>query len=54
MGDWTDDTDQLLCILQSLLANKGAVVETDIATRISTWYTVRVRVRIRVRVRVDA
>lgn len=36
-GDWTDDTDQLLCILDSLLRYGGEVVETDIAHRIQYW-----------------
>jgi len=35
-GDWTDDTDQMLCILDSLLALR-AVVPTDIARRLQAW-----------------
>lgn len=36
-GDWTDDTDQMLCILESLVQNGGEVVETDIAYRLVYW-----------------
>lgn len=36
-GDWTDDTDQLLCILDSLLYNGGEIDERDIAYRIAYW-----------------
>jgi ADP-ribosylglycohydrolase len=35
-GDWTDDTDQMLCILDSLLA-KGALDLRDIAARLQHW-----------------
>jgi len=35
-GDWTDDTDQMLCILDSLLEHRG-VVPADIAERFFTW-----------------
>jgi ADP-ribosylglycohydrolase len=35
-GDWTDDTDQMLCILDSILANQK-VDYLDIAQRIHTW-----------------
>jgi len=35
-GDWTDDTDQMLCILDSLIAEKKLVPQ-DIAHRIYTW-----------------
>ncbi|MBD2292448.1 ADP-ribosylglycohydrolase family protein [Anabaena sphaerica FACHB-251] len=35
-GDWTDDTDQMLCILDSLLAQKQVNIQ-DIATRFQDW-----------------
>ncbi|MBI3371403.1 MAG: ADP-ribosylglycohydrolase family protein [Betaproteobacteria bacterium] len=35
-GDWTDDTDQMLCILDSLLATR-VVDERDIAARLRDW-----------------
>jgi len=35
-GDWTDDTDQMLCIFDSLLS-KGQVDVLDIAGRIYQW-----------------
>jgi ADP-ribosylglycohydrolase len=35
-GDWTDDTEQFLCILDSLLEHR-AVRPTDIARRIKLW-----------------
>ncbi|HSG27887.1 MAG TPA: ADP-ribosylglycohydrolase family protein [Candidatus Krumholzibacterium sp.] len=35
-GAWTDDTDQMLCILDSLL-EKGGVDVQDIATRLYRW-----------------
>lgn len=36
-GAWTDDTDQMLCILDSLL-DKGAVDPYDIAARFLAWF----------------
>ncbi|RUS91499.1 hypothetical protein EGW08_000720 [Elysia chlorotica] len=36
-GDWTDDTDQMILILHSILFNKGEVVATDYAQRIYRW-----------------
>ncbi len=36
VGDWTDDTDQMLCILDSLLS-KGKVDILDVAVRIHQW-----------------
>lgn len=36
-GAWTDDTDQMLCILDSLL-DKGAVDPYDIAARFLKWF----------------
>lgn len=36
MGDWTDDTDQMLCILDSLLT-QGKVDILDVARRIYQW-----------------
>jgi len=35
-GEWTDDTDQMLCILESLVC-KEFIDEIDIAKRIHTW-----------------
>lgn len=35
-GEWTDDTDQMLCILDSILAN-GKIEILDIARRIHSW-----------------
>lgn len=35
-GEWTDDTDQMLCILDSLLEKRG-VDTLDIARRIREW-----------------
>jgi ADP-ribosylglycohydrolase len=35
-GDWTDDTDQLLCVLDSLL-ELGALVPLDVAARLRHW-----------------
>lgn len=36
-GAWTDDTDQMLCILDSLL-DKGAIDPYDIASRFLKWF----------------
>lgn len=36
-GDWTDDTDQMILILHSILFNKGQVIATDYARRIHRW-----------------
>jgi ADP-ribosylglycohydrolase len=35
-GEWTDDTDQMLCILDSILSN-GNIEILDIAKRIHSW-----------------
>src|SRR5262249_35506062 len=35
-GDWTDDTDQLLCVLDSLL-EKGHLDPLDVAARLCYW-----------------
>jgi ADP-ribosylglycohydrolase len=35
-GEWTDDTDQMLCILESIIQHEK-VVENDIAKRIHDW-----------------
>ncbi|MBI5275466.1 MAG: ADP-ribosylglycohydrolase family protein [Burkholderiales bacterium] len=35
-GEWTDDTDQMLCILDSLL-DKCALDERDVAVRLHEW-----------------
>jgi len=36
-GDWTDDTDQLILILDGILAHGGAVDEIDFAKRLYYW-----------------
>ncbi|KAL1519132.1 hypothetical protein AB1Y20_003395 [Prymnesium parvum] len=36
-GDWTDDTDQLVLILQSLLHTKGLADPSDFARRMVRW-----------------
>uniref|UniRef100_A0A0B7BD36 ADP-ribosylglycohydrolase n=1 Tax=Arion vulgaris TaxID=1028688 RepID=A0A0B7BD36_9EUPU len=36
-GDWTDDSDHMFVILQSILYNKGEVIATDFAVRIKRW-----------------
>lgn len=36
-GDWTDDTDQMILILQGILYNKGQVIACDFAERIHRW-----------------
>ncbi|KAJ5072421.1 ADP-ribosylglycohydrolase [Anaeramoeba ignava] len=36
-GDWTDDSDQMLLILDGILANKGKVIEQDFAKRLVHW-----------------
>ncbi len=36
IGDWTDDTDQMLCILDSLIENRQ-VKALDVARRIHSW-----------------
>ncbi|XP_062503400.1 ADP-ribosylarginine hydrolase Tri1-like isoform X2 [Corticium candelabrum] len=36
-GDWTDDTDQMIIILDSLLLWGGVVDELDFAARLSQW-----------------
>lgn len=35
-GDWTDDTDQMVCVLDSLLAKKQVNI-LDIAARLQNW-----------------
>jgi ADP-ribosylglycohydrolase len=35
-GDWTDDTDQMLCVLDSLLEH-GTLAPRDIAARLHRW-----------------
>jgi len=36
-GDWTDDSDQMLLILDGIFANNGVVVPTDFAERLKYW-----------------
>lgn len=36
-GDWTDDTDQMILILESMLASGGKVNEVDFAKRLYYW-----------------
>ena len=37
VGDWTDDTDQMICIMQSLTACNGVLDQADIGQRIKHW-----------------
>jgi len=37
-GEWTDDTDQMLCIFDSLLKHDGDFLPKDIARRFYRWY----------------
>lgn len=36
-GDWTDDSDQMILILQGILYNRGQVLAPDFAQRIHRW-----------------
>ncbi|RUS91502.1 hypothetical protein EGW08_000723 [Elysia chlorotica] len=36
-GDWTDDTDHVVVIMQSLLYNKGELLISDFAPRVHRW-----------------
>ncbi|XP_046563707.1 uncharacterized protein YegU-like [Haliotis rubra] len=36
-GDWTDDTDQMILILQSLTDNDGQVIPADFGGKLKTW-----------------
>ena len=36
-GDWTDDTDQQILLMQSLLNTKGQADPCDFATRLAAW-----------------
>ncbi|XP_078343352.1 ADP-ribosyl-[dinitrogen reductase] glycohydrolase-like [Oculina patagonica] len=36
-GDWTDDSDQMILILQSLLENDGKMVPVDFAKKMRNW-----------------
>ncbi|XP_071082434.1 uncharacterized protein YegU-like [Haliotis cracherodii] len=36
-GDWTDDTDQMILILQSLIDNDGQVIPADFGGKLKTW-----------------
>jgi len=36
-GDWTDDTDQMILILQSLLSSGGVADSKDFAVRLKQW-----------------
>ena len=36
-GDWTDDTDQLLLILQMIVERKGSVEKCAFAEKMSNW-----------------
>ncbi|KAH3705831.1 ADPribosylglycohydrolase superfamily protein [Pelomyxa schiedti] len=37
LGDWTDDTDQLILILQGILETGGTVSETNFAMKLIHW-----------------
>nr|XP_002733515.1 PREDICTED: uncharacterized protein LOC100373659 [Saccoglossus kowalevskii] len=39
VGDWTDDSDQMILILQSLVDNSGQVNPTDFAYKLLNWTT---------------
>ena len=36
-GDWTDDTDQMILLLQSILEFHGDVYPVDFAQRLKNW-----------------
>ncbi|KAK3596766.1 hypothetical protein CHS0354_038766 [Potamilus streckersoni] len=36
-GDWTDDSDQMILIMESLTENGGLVVKTDFAQKMVNW-----------------
>ncbi|CAG8486355.1 2352_t:CDS:2 [Paraglomus occultum] len=36
-GDWTDDTDQQILLVQSLLSQKGRLLTKDFANRLKIW-----------------
>eukprot|EP01090_Pellita_catalonica_P010305 TRINITY_DN21765_c0_g1_i1.p1 TRINITY_DN21765_c0_g1~~TRINITY_DN21765_c0_g1_i1.p1 ORF type:complete len:460 (-),score=68.17 TRINITY_DN21765_c0_g1_i1:109-1290(-) len=36
-GDWTNSTDQMLCVMQSLLEQRGTINLPDIAQRLQKW-----------------
>ncbi|KAK3596753.1 hypothetical protein CHS0354_038752 [Potamilus streckersoni] len=37
IGDWTDDSDQMFLIMQSLIQNEGEVIHFDFAERMVQW-----------------
>lgn len=37
VGDWTDDSDQMLAIMQSVIDNNGKVVPVDVGQKLFTW-----------------
>ncbi|CAH1782706.1 unnamed protein product [Owenia fusiformis] len=37
VGDWTDDSDQMVLIMRSLVENNGKVVVTDFASKLVNW-----------------
>lgn len=37
-GSWTDDTDMMLCILRSIIENKGELVPLNIAQKFKEWF----------------
>jgi len=37
VGDWTDDTDQMILILESIIGMSGKVSELDFALRLKRW-----------------
>eukprot|EP00463_Aulacantha_scolymantha_P003780 TRINITY_DN4691_c0_g1_i1.p1 TRINITY_DN4691_c0_g1~~TRINITY_DN4691_c0_g1_i1.p1 ORF type:complete len:88 (-),score=8.17 TRINITY_DN4691_c0_g1_i1:190-453(-) len=36
-GHWTDDTSQMICIMQSMLKNNGNLLPTDLAHNLTHW-----------------
>jgi len=38
IGAWTDDTDQFLCLYDSVIENQGEVVLGDVSLRLYNWF----------------
>ena len=37
-GDWTDDTDMMLCILRSIIENNGELAPLNVAQKFKEWF----------------
>jgi ADP-ribosylglycohydrolase len=37
VGDWTDDTDQMILLMDGLFATNGSINATDFALRLKYW-----------------